>query len=229
MALKTYTADNIEKEAFTCLLYAKPGDGKTTTIGKLPGKTVVLDIDKTSGVLKNSPNAKGILIIDIDVDDIVNSMNEALSWLAGNKEKYDNIAIDNVSELQSCILSYYGQLGRNDGVPSQGDYQKFQFGLARIIRNLKTLQKRILLTAWQELVDVISPTGEQYTSFMPRIQKSARDNVCGLCDVVGHLEITSTGERVIRLLSTKNVYAKNQHDDRKACRQEDLFSTGGNK
>lgn len=229
MALKTYTADNIEKEAFTCLLYAKPGDGKTTTIGKLPGKTVVLDIDKTSGVLRNSPNAKGILIIDIDVDDIVNSMNEALTWLASNKEKYDNIAIDNVSELQSCILSYYGMLGRNDGVPSQGDYQKFQFGLARIIRNLKTLQKRILLTAWQELVDVTSPTGEQYTSFMPRIQKSARDNVCGLCDVVGHLEITSTGERVIRLLSTKNVYAKNQHDDRKACRQEDLFSTGGNK
>ena len=216
MALKTYTADNIENETFTCLLYAKPGDGKTTTIGKLPGKTVVLDIDKTSGVLRNSPNAKGILIIDIDVDDIVNSMNEALAWLENNKEKYDNIAIDNVSELQSCILSYYGMLGRNDGVPSQGDYQKFQFGLARIIRNLKTLQKRILLTAWQDLVDVTSPTGEQ-------------DNVCGLCDVVGHLEITSTGERVIRLLSTKNVYAKNQHDDRKACRQEDLFSTGGNK
>ena len=50
-------------------------------------------------------------------------------------------------------------------------------------------------------MDVTSPTGEQYTSFMPRIQKSARDNVCGLCDVVGHLEITSAGERVIRLLS----------------------------
>ena len=114
MALKTYTADNIENETFTCLLYAKPGDGKTTTIGKLPGKTVVLDIDKTSGVLRNRPNAKGILIIDIDVDDIVNSMNEALAWLENNKEKYDNIAIDNVSELQSCILSYYGMLGRND-------------------------------------------------------------------------------------------------------------------
>ena len=223
MALKKYTADEIKKEAYTCLLYAKPGDGKTTTIGELPGKTVVLDIDKTSGVLKDSKHAKEILIIDIDVKDIVNSMNEALAWLESNKDKYDNIAIDNVSELQNCILSYYGMMGRNDGVPSQGDYQKFQFGLARIIRNLKNLKKRILLTAWQELVEVTAPTGEQYTSFMPKIQKSARDSVCGLCDVVAHLEITATGERVIRLLSTKNVYAKNQHDNRKACKQNDLF------
>lgn len=229
MALKMYTGDKIANEAFTCLLYGKPGSGKTTTIGTLPGKTVVLDIDKTSGVLKRSARAENVLIIDIDINDIVASMNEALVWLENNADKYQNIAIDNISELQSCILAYYGEMGRNDGVPSQGDYQKYQFGITRIIRGLKELRKNVLLTAWEEIVEITAPTGEQYTSFMPKIQKGIRDNICGLCDVVGHLEITAEGDRGIRLASSKNVYAKNQHDERKACKQNDLFNLGGNK
>lgn len=227
MALNMYTGDAIKDETFTCLLYGKPGNGKTHTIGMLPNKTVLLDIDKTSRVIKKSANSKNILIIDIDVNNIVESMNEALEWLEKNADRYDNIAIDNISELQTCILAYYGEMGRNDGVPSQGDYQKYQFGITRIIRGLKELKKNLLLTAWEEVTDVISPTGERYTSFMPKIQQKIRDNVCGLCDVVGHMEITAEGERGIRLASTKNVYAKNQHDERKACRQEDLFNLGG--
>lgn len=223
MALNLYTAEQIQPRSATYLLYAKPGAGKTSTIQYLPGKTAVLDIDKTSNVLKGKKN---ILIIDIDVMNILESINEAVTWLIKNSDKYDNIVIDNVSELQSCILSAYGEAGKNDGVPSQGDYQKYQFKLLNLLKKFKGLNKTVLLTAWEELVEITAPTGEQYTCFMPKIQKGIRDSVCGLCNVVGHLEFTSEGERAIRLETTKNVYAKNQVDDRKGCLQKDLFIGG---
>lgn len=221
--LKIYNAVEMPQKPVTALIYAKPGTGKTYTIGCLPNRTVVLDVDKTSGILKGNKN---ITIIDIDTSDILNSINEAIQWLEKNTDKYDNIAIDNVSELQNCILSKYGELGKNDGVPSQGDYQKYQFKLLRILRFFKTFGKNILLTAWEELVTITAPTGEQYTSFMPKIQKTIRDSVCGICEIVGHIEFIEDGSRGIRLETTKNVYAKNQIDDRKACLQKDLISGG---
>lgn len=225
MALNVVNAKDIKTKPLTALLYAKPGVGKTYTLGQLKGKTVILDIDKTSGILKGNQN---ITILDVDVRNIINSMNEAIEWLVANVKEYDNVAIDNISELQSCILAEYGANGKNDGVPSQGDYQKYQFKLMNILRYFKSFNKNIVLTAWEELVTITSPSGEQYTSFMPRIQKTIRDNVCGLCDIVGHLEFIEDGSRGIRLETTKNVYAKNQYDDRKACRQNELI-LGGNK
>ena len=223
MALKIYSAKDIQTKPVTALVYAKAGSGKTYTLGQLSGRTVILDIDKTAHVLKDNPN---VIIIDIDIYDTVNSMNEAIQWIMENKDRFDNVCVDNVSELQNCILSAYGKAGRNDGVPSQADYQKYQFKLMDYLRQLKFTGKNVILTAWEELVTITSPTGEQYTAFMPRIQKTVRDSVCGLCDVVGHFDFDEHGERFIRLQTMKNVYAKNQIDDRKACKQNELVNGG---
>jgi phage nucleotide-binding protein len=50
------------------------------------------------------------------------------------------------------------------------------------------------------------------------------DNVCGLCDVVGKIFINEEGEHGIRLEASRNVYAKNQIDSRKAVRIEDFIN-----
>ncbi len=133
------------------------------------------------------------------------------------------MALDNLRELERCILDEYGANGKNDGVPAIGDYQKYQFKIANLVRILKGFNKNIVLTAWEVLEAVTSPTGEQYTRFIPKLQNKIVDNICGLCDVVAHLEITAEGERGFRLDGTKNVYAKNQRDNRKKCKINELI------
>ncbi|WP_040596755.1 AAA family ATPase, partial [Parvimonas micra] len=49
-------ADEIQKTQNTYLIYGPPGMGKTTSIKFFPGKTLVLDVDRTSKVLKGEKN-----------------------------------------------------------------------------------------------------------------------------------------------------------------------------
>ncbi|MFR7592474.1 MAG: AAA family ATPase [Longibaculum sp.] len=224
MSIAIKNATEIKGLKNTILIYAKPGAGKTTSLGMLPGKTLVLDVDRTTGVLKGNKN---IDIIEVDNINPLESMSEIITeFKKGLLDQYDNVALDNLSELERCILAEYGANGKNDGVPAIGDYQKYQFKVANLVRVLKGFNKNLVLTSWEVLEPVTSPSGEQYTRFIPKLQAKIVDNICGLCDVVAHLEITAEGERAFRLDGTKNVYAKNQRDDRKACKVNELILGG---
>ena len=133
------------------------------------------------------------------------------------------IAVDNISELERCILSDLGQQGNNKGVPAQADYQYMQFALVNSLRQMKTLGVNIIWTAWEEREQFADPTGATYTMQMPKISKKIRDNICGLCDVVGRIYVNKDGEHGIQLCATQNVYGKNQMDARKACKVENFM------
>ena len=49
------------------------------------------------------------------------------------------IAVDNISELERCILSDLGAKGKNKGVPAMADYQYMQFKLVNSLRYMKQL------------------------------------------------------------------------------------------
>lgn len=224
MGLNIIKATEIKDLKTTILVYAKPGGGKTTSLGMLSGKTLVLDVDRTTGVLKGKEN---IDIVEVDNINPIGSLSNIIAdFRSGEIEQYDNIALDNISELERCMLAEYGTNGKNDGVPAIGDYQKYQFKIVNLIRVLKSFNKNLIITAWEVLEPVTNPTGEQYTRFMPKLQGKIVDNICGLCDVVAHLEMNSEGERGFRLESTKNIYAKNQRDDRKTCKVNELIIGG---
>lgn len=59
----TQNAETLEVQNETFLLYAPPGMGKTSTVKYLEGKTLVLDVDRTSHVLKGNPNIE-IMYVD---------------------------------------------------------------------------------------------------------------------------------------------------------------------
>ena len=116
MSVTVKYATEIIKLKNTVLVYAKPGAGKTTSLGMLPGKTLVLDVDRTTGVLKGKKN---IDIIEVDNLKPLESMSEIIKELKkGLIDRYDNVALDNLSELERCILAEYGANGKNDGVPA---------------------------------------------------------------------------------------------------------------
>lgn len=214
-------ATEIQATKGTYLIYAAPGKGKTTSAKYFPGKTLVLDIDRTSKVLRGEKN---IDIVYIDNENTWNDWGQTAADLSKNYVgKYDNILVDNVSELERCILSSLGAEGKNNGVPSQGDYQYMQFRMVNSLRYMKNLKANLVWTAWEEIDLWTDSDGSSYNISLPQINRKIRNNVLGLCDVVGRLMVKEDGERGFLLSSTNSTYAKNQLDDRKGCLQSELI------
>lgn len=215
-------AKNMEQGKATCLIYAPPGMGKTTALKYLPGKTLVLDIDRTSKVLRGCDN---IDILEINNLDTWEHWQKVIIELSEKyKGKYDNIAVDNISELERCMLSALGKKGKNNGVPSQGNYQEMQFRMVNSLRYLKTMDANIIMTAWETTDLYTSAEGQQFNRSFPQLNLKILNNILGLCDLVGRLMVNADGERGFVLSATNSIYAKNQIDERKGCLQSELLN-----
>lgn len=223
---------------YTALLYCPPGVGKSTAIGLIAeaseGNTLVLDVDRTIGrtlakkeVVKSTDK---LFIERVDNINTFDSWTELLQDLGRLKESgalaendIRTIAVDNISELERCILSSLGMKGKNKGVPAQADYQYMQFKLVNALRFMKTLGVNVLWTAWEDQRQVVYPDGTAYSQIIPKMSLKIVDNICGLCDVVGKIGITKDGEHTVLMKATQNIYAKNQIDSRAFCRVDDFI------
>lgn len=222
------------KQPVTCLTYCAPGVGKSTFLGIIgeqsKGKTLILDIDRTFVPTMS----KNEVVHDFDRIEVwqVDNVHTWTDWTEKLKLldkmhddgelEYENICVDNISELERCILSDLGSQGKNKGVPAQADYQYMQFKLVNSLRFLKSLGVNIFLTAWEITEQFQNPDGSYYSRNYPRVSAKIVDNICGLCDVVGKIRIKDN-QRVIQMEATQNTYAKNQRDTRKFCLVEEFL------
>lgn len=232
---------DMKGEPYTALLYCAPGVGKSTAIGLMAEKnnlnTLVLDVDRTiqrtlakGEVVKDTSR---LLVRQIDNIHTFNDWTNALKEIgemikSGEFYKYelDTIAVDNISELERCILSDLGSQGKNKGVPAQADYQYMQFKLVNSLRYMKSWGLNIVWTAWETVSDFVNPDGTSYSRVIPKISLKIVDNICGLCDVVGRIMVNREGQHGIMLSATQNIYAKNQIDSRKGCKVEEFLDFG---
>lgn len=231
----TSIVENISVDMpYTALLYCPPGVGKSTAIGliaeKSEGKTLVLDIDRTiDKTIAKKEIVKDISKIDTVKIDNINTFGDWSKTIVelqqmkdAGKLEYTNIAVDNISELERCILSDLGSKGKNKGVPAQSDYQYMQFKLVNSLRYMKQLNVNVIWTAWEDVRQIVSPDGTSYSQLIPKMSAKIVDNICGLCDVVGKIMVKRDGTHGILLEATQNIYAKNQIDSRKGCLVEEF-------
>ena len=223
------------KRPITCLAYCAPGVGKSTFLGIIgeqsEGNTLILDIDRTFvPTMAKNEVVHDFSRIDVwEVDNIHtwSDWEEKLKQLKQMKDNgaldFENICVDNISELERCILSDLGSQGKNKGVPAQADYQYMQFKLVNSLRFLKSLGVNVYLTAWEVTENFQNPDGSYYSRLYPKMSIKIVDNICGLCDVVGKIRVNKEGQRGIQMEATQNVYAKNQRDSRKVCAVEDFL------
>lgn len=219
---------------YTALLYCPPGVGKSTAIGLIAenskGKTLVLDVDRTIDrtlakheIVKDTDRIYTVKIDNINTfADWSNALQELVAMKNSGELDFETVAVDNISELERCILSDLGRQGKNKGVPAQADYQYMQFKLVNSLRYMKSLGVNIVWTAWEDVRQIVSPDGTSYSQIIPKMSLKIVDNICGLCDVVGKILVNKDNEHGILLEATQNIYAKNQIDDRKACKVEDF-------
>ena len=205
-------------EKATCLIYGIPGMGKTTLLGMLPGKTLIIDIDRGTRVLSDCVN--------VDVVRVSEDLHEIAEILKELQKKcdYQNVAIDSLSELERGLLAYYGRQGKNDGVPGIQDYGRANIKIVDWCRQFRILPCNVFFTAWEEQEEIIATTGEKFTQARPLIRDKIVDNICGLCDIVGQI-VTSAkdGERYVRLEGSNNAVAKDRIYKRQFCKFEELI------
>ena len=226
--------EDLVRTPYTALLYCAPGVGKSTAIGLIAegseGNTLVLDVDRTI----SRTLAKGEVVHDtkklfIQQIDNVNTFEDWTNTLKAigesdilTKNDIRTVAVDNISELERCILSDLGSKGKNKGVPAMADYQYMQFKLVNSLRYMKNWNVNIVWTAWETTEPFTHPDGTQYSRLYPKISAKILDNICGLCDCVGKILINKDGAHGVLLEATQNIYAKNQIDTRKGCLVEDF-------
>lgn len=225
-------------DTYTALLYCPPGLGKSTAIGCIAeqseGNTLVLDVDRTiqrtlakGEVVKDTSK---ILVAEVEnrsKNDEQNVSGTFAAWADMLKNQITpeflklndirTVAVDNISELERCILSDLGAQGKNKGVPAMADYQYMQFQLVNSLRAMKSWGVTVIWTAWEDVRTITLLGGTQYSQMCPKISAKIVDNVCGLCDVVGKITVNKEGAHGIVLAGTNNIYAKNQIDNRKGC------------
>ena len=200
------------------LLYGSPGMGKTTALGHLKGRTLLVDVDGGACVLAGAENVDIVRVSDNvkEIEDIIKELH--------SKCKYDNVCIDSLSELERSMLSYLGRQGNNKGVPSLGDYNRVDCFLIDWCRRFRTLPANIFFTAWERYLDITNPGGDKVTVIRPLIRDKTVDNLCGLCDIVGRFEVSpETKERFILLKGNSRKIAKDRIFKREFCRCEDIL------
>lgn len=220
----------------TALIYCAPGIGKSTTLGliaeKSKGKTLVLDVDRTFiNTMRKLEVVKDLSKIDVIQIDNINTFEDWTNTLIELDKKfengeldYENICVDNISELERCILSDLGSKGKNKGVPAQADYQYMQFKLVNSLRLMKKWNKNIYWTAWETVETFQNPDGSSYSRQYPKMSLKIVDNICGLCDIVAKVHANKDGQRGLILEASQNTYAKNQIDSRKICKAEEFLN-----
>lgn len=201
------------------ITYSKPGDGKTTVAGLLPGKTLVFDIDGTSQVLEGYSNVD---IAKIDGEDAHNSIIQFYGYAKANIQKYDNIFIDNLTHYQKLWLLNKGEKTKS-GMPELKDYAILDNHLLKLVEIFNALDANVIYTTWETTREIIHDDGQKYNQFLPDIRDKIVNHIMGINHVVARLVRKADGERGFILEGNQTIFAKNHLDARKGCLQKDLI------
>ena len=215
-------AKDIQRENISALIYGTPGTGKTTLLGKLQGRTLIVDIDKGTSVLAGYQN--------VDIFRVSGNLREL--WdipreFAANCP-YDNIAIDTLSELERAMLNSLASKN-NIGIPSLQDYGKVNNFLLSLCRSFRDIQANIFFTAWEQYSEIFAATGEKYSRIEPMIRNKNMESVCGLCDIIGRIYFDKESEqRRVWLEGSQTIVARDRIFKRQCCSLEGVIPNDNN-
>lgn len=206
------------------LIYTQSGGGKTTnaTLVAAPnrGKNLLICSDNSSIVLRNFERPNLDVINIGTVKDFVDAYREGY-----NSKTYDNIILDNLSDLIDLWLLELDASGKFKDFRQA--YQLVYQSLKRLSRESTMLDCNTIFTAWSDNAEITLPSGEMTTRLQPKIPYKILDNVCGLMNVVAYINtaVDKDGNKRWYYVTegSPTLMAKDQILCRKSCMPETLF------
>ena len=207
------------------LVYCKSGGGKTvnSTLVASPnrGKNLLICTDNSSIVLKNFERA------NLEIKNVANVKEFVEEYRKGyESKKYDNIILDNLSDLIDMWLLELDASGKFKDFRQA--YQLVYQSLKRLSRESAMLDCNTIFTCWSDNVEITLPTGEMAMRLQPKIPPKILDNVCGLMNVVAYINTATDADGNRRWYyvteGKPTLVAKDQIACRKSCMPEDIFT-----
>lgn len=221
------------------LVYCQSGGGKTcnSTLVKTGkrGRNLLLCSDNSHVVLNNfeRPNLD-IQVIEhwLDKDNSGEAQRNFDKQFeeAVESQKYDNIIVDNVSDLFDMAILEMDDSGRYKDMRQA--YQIVYQELKRLSRKAGQVNCDIIFTCWHTMDEITTADGEKKMRIAPKLPMKILDNFLGLCNIVAYINTAKDKDGNKRwyyvLEGSETLYAKDQLHCRKSCLPEDIFSIGGN-
>lgn len=201
MTFEIKNTSSIHTDGVKILIHGCSGVGKTSLLGTLEGKTLVLSAESGLLVLKDK---------DLDVIDIndIDKLGEVYVAIANGELVYDNIALDSLTEIGEMITSsldkddYYGD--PSNTFPYWKEYSKRIMNIAKKFRDLKG--SNLVLLALTEAVE--SNGSVKYLPMIPA--KKAQAKLVSLYDEVYYYAFDKDGNRVLHTVGTSIYEAKSR-------------------
>lgn len=224
--INTLTQEGEKEDTYAVLIYGDKGKGKTTSLASLPGRVLILDLDKSSKTLEKHPRflsgeVKRIKVrngSDIDIDlltDIITSLSD--------KCDFDFVCLDNLSVLGDSFLdSFKKNKAAHATQPEYGmaGIKMWKF-FTWVIGKLEG-KANLVFTSWEGTFDHVSTTGEK--TFKTAAKFYGSNKVEGLCGMLVRAEQDEKGAFKIRLQGDDNFVARDQVFNRKGhVKPEDLI------
>ena len=191
------------------LIYCDPGIGKTTLAATLPvDKTLIINTEAGLGPLLGT----GHLVSNFNADNIDDLM-KLYENLRTQKHQYKYVGLDNLSEYEQWLILALTK-GRGKKYTELREYGDAAYKIRETLHLFRDLIYKgitVVFNAWEMPLEIRNIQGEVITKTFPKMNKRVAPEICGIVDVVGHLEVhTKTQQRWIRIGPSQQYITKTQ-------------------
>jgi len=215
MDLKTLkSAGNKIDRGISFIIYGNPGVGKTTLATTLPpDETLIINSEAGLGPLLGKGHVVFNLIEFVNDGEFEKTVEELYKLLRTTEHPFKYVVLDNLSEIENqLLLSITRRRGKE--TPSIKEYGDVSFKMkewVHLFRDLEYLGINVVMNAWEFPIELKNFDGNVITQILPKVSKSYAPNICGLVDVVGHMEVhEKSGKRWIRIRPNDQYLCKSQ-------------------